>query len=79
MFALRLHASFSVSPVCVGAPDKHVVSRSFLSRFIVVKCPMQKRVNWKASRATSGAACFCEVRVSGIVDQVGTWLSGFVD
>ena len=47
MFALRLHACFSVSPFCVG-PDKHVVSRSFLSRFTVVKCSMQKRVNWKS-------------------------------
>ena len=24
----------------------------------------EKRVSWKASRATSGAACFCEVRIS---------------
>ena len=32
-------------PVCVGAPDKHVVSRSFLSRFTVVKGPMDKQVN----------------------------------
>ena len=32
-------------PVCVGAPDTRVVSRCFLSRFIVLKCPMQKRVN----------------------------------
>ena len=28
----------------------------------------EERVNWKASRATSGAAYFCEVRISGVVD-----------
>ena len=32
---------------------------------------LKERVNWKASRATSGAAYFCEVRISGSVDQVG--------
>ena len=48
-----------MSPVCVGAPDKHVVSRSFLSRFTVVQGPkaeasqLKERDNWKASRATS--------------------------
>ena len=43
---------------------------------------LKERVNWKASRATGGAAYFCEVRISGVVarlsgvvDQVGTWLS----
>ena len=28
-------------------------------------CRVKERVNWKASRATSGAAYFCEVRISG--------------
>ena len=41
----------------------------------------KERVNWKASIATSGAACFCEVRISGVlqvvVDEVGTWQSAF--
>ena len=32
---------------------------------------LKERVNWKASRATSGAAYFCEVRISGVADQVG--------
>ena len=36
---------------------------------------LKEQVNWKASRATSGAAYVCEVRISGVVDQVGTWLS----
>ena len=40
---------------------------------------LKERVNWKAFRVTSGAAYFCEVRISGIVDQVGTLLSGVVD
>ena len=40
---------------------------------------LKERVNWKASRATSGAGHFCEVRISGIVDQVGNRLSGVVD
>ena len=39
----------------------------------------KERVNWKASRATSGAAHFCEVRISGGVEQVGTWNSCGVD
>ena len=37
----------------------------------------KERVNWKASRATSGAACFCEVRILVVVDEVGTWQSAF--
>ena len=40
---------------------------------------LKERVNWKASRATSGAAYFCDVRISGVVDQVGTLLSGAAD
>ena len=40
---------------------------------------LKERVDWKASRATSGAAYFCEVCISGIVDQVGNWPSGVVD
>ena len=40
---------------------------------------MKERVNWKAFRATSSAAYFCEVRVSGVVDLVGTWLSDVAD
>ena len=32
---------------------------------------LKERVNWKASRATSGAACFSDVRISGVADQVG--------
>ena len=68
-----------VSPVCVGAPDTRVTSRCSLPRFVVVKRPMQKRVNWKGSRATSGAAYSCEVRISGVVDQVGTWRSGVAE
>ena len=40
---------------------------------------MLERVNWKASRARSGAPYICEVRISGVVDQVGTWLSGVAD
>ena len=30
----------------------------------------KERVNWKASRATCGAACLCEVGISGGVHQV---------
>ena len=37
---------------------------------------LKERVNWMASRATSGAAYFCEVRISGVVSHVGTWLPG---
>ena len=29
-----------------------------------------EQVNWKTFRATSGAAYFCEVRISGVVHQV---------
>ena len=40
-----------------------------------------ERVNWrqyikgKALRAARGPAYLCEGRFSGVVDQVGTWLS----
>ena len=44
-----LHCGCMRASLCLlfvlGAPDKHVVPRSFLSRFTVVKFPMQKRVN----------------------------------
>ena len=40
---------------------------------------LKERVNGKAFRATSSAAYFCEVRVSGVVDLVGTWLSDVAD
>ena len=40
---------------------------------------LKERVNWKASRATSGAAYFCGVRISGVEDHVGTWLSCVAD
>ena len=40
---------------------------------------LKEQVNWKASPATSGAVNFCEVRISGVEDQVGTWLSGVAD
>ena len=42
----------------------------------------KERVNWKASRAASGGACFCGVCISGdvhqvVVDQVGSWQLAF--
>ena len=40
---------------------------------------LKERVTWKAFRAASGAAYVCEVRISGVADQVGTWLSGVAD
>ena len=60
----------------------------FLSRFKCRKVSNAERVNlkdqvnWEASRATSGAAYFCEVRISGgvhqvVVGQVGTWQPAF--
>ena len=69
--------SAAVSPVCVGDPDNTF-------RPVHLRCCREVSTadNWKASRATSGAACFCEVRISGgvhqvFVDQVGTCQPAF--
>ena len=41
---------------------------------------LKDRVNWKASRATSGAAYICELTISGVANQVGnlklSWCRG---
>ena len=62
------------------------LSRRLYLKIHCRKCPMQKRVNWKASRVTSGTANSGEVRssvgvdqvgnlaLSCVMDQIGTWL-----
>ena len=63
---------------------KNLLCTMFSSRdsLAVVKVSNAGLVNWRASRATSGAAYYVEVRISGgdsrvVVDQVGTWQPAF--
>ena len=58
LVVLRLHARFSVSPVCVGAPDKHVVSRSFLSRFTVVEVSKCTSKSIERASQLEGIPCY---------------------
>ena len=42
----------------------------FLSRFICREVSNAEQINWKTFRATSGAAYFIKLHISGGVDQV---------
>ena len=55
--------------VCFGLSNTRVPM--FHLKVHCRKCPMQKQVNWKASRFTSGTAYSCEVRSSVVADQAG--------
>ena len=77
---VSLVVSSRVPSFCVSAVARASLCLVFLTRVSLPmfhlkvrcrKCPMQKRVNWKASRVTSGTAYSCDVRSSVGVDQVG--------
>ena len=77
MFALRLHVLLCVCCLCWCSRQ----TRCFSKFSLEIHCrkmsnaeasQLKERVNWKTSRVTSGAAYFCEVRISGIVDQIGS-------
>ena len=63
--------------VCFGLSNARVSLPMFHLKVHCRKCPMQKRLNWKAHRVTSGTAYSCEVRSSVCWCRPGWELGSF--